>query len=173
VLVAAATSGIEQANSALSSRANDQGRLAVRAIDSLIARNVLALRIAANGALDGGGDPCERVSRALGAAPGTPVDLSPFRSAREPGFVRAGEPTTAAARPCWSPGQVRMWLAPERGRLFYKVGSSAAPPLARLTGNSFERHSALLGRGRPASALPMNAAKFRSVTMETMAAEAG
>ena len=122
VLVAAATSGIEQANNALSSRANDQGRLAVRAIDSLIARNVLALRIAANGALDGSGDPCERVSRALGAAPSTPSAflLSDPLGTR---LCSRGEPDDGG-RPTLlvAPGQVRMWLAPERGRLFYKVG---------------------------------------------------
>jgi two-component sensor histidine kinase len=122
VLVAAASNGIEQANSALSSRANDQGRLAVRAIDSLIARNVLALRIAANGALDGGGDPCERVTRALGAAPGTPASflLSDPIGTR---LCTRGEPDDGG-RPTLlvAPGQVRLWLVPERGRLFYKVG---------------------------------------------------
>ena len=122
VLVAAASNGIEQANSALSSRANDQGRLAVRAVDSLIARNVLALRIAANGALDGGGDPCERVSRALGAAPSVPTSFllsdplgTQLCTRGEPDD--GGRPTLLVA-----PGQVRMWLVPERGRLFYKVG---------------------------------------------------
>ncbi|WP_338502834.1 sensor histidine kinase [Sphingomonas kaistensis] len=122
VLVAAASNGIEQANSALSSRANDQGRLAVRAIDSLIARNVLALRIAANGALDGGGDPCERVTRALGAAPGTP---SSFLLSDPIGtqLCTRGEPDDGGRRTLLvAPGQVRMWLVPERGRLFYKVG---------------------------------------------------
>jgi hypothetical protein len=122
VLVAAATGGMEQANKALSSRANDQGRLAIRAIDSLIARNVLALRIAANGALDGGGDPCERVSRALGAAPNTPSTflLSDPLGTR---LCSRGEPDDGG-RPTLlvAPGQVRMWLVPERGRLFYKVG---------------------------------------------------
>jgi two-component sensor histidine kinase len=122
VLVAAATKGIDQANSALSSRANDQGRLAVRAIDSLIARNMLALRIAANGALDGGGDPCERVSRALGAAPNTPStfllsDPLGTRLCSRGEADDGGRPTLLVA-----PGQVRLWLVPERGRLFYKVG---------------------------------------------------
>nr|WP_314442911.1 sensor histidine kinase [uncultured Sphingomonas sp.] len=122
VLVAAATAGIEQANNALSSRANDQGRLAIRAIDSLIARNVLALRIAANGALDGASDPCERVSRALGAAPSTPAtfllsDPLGTRLCSRGDPDDGGRPTLLVA-----PGQVRMWLVPERGRLFYKVG---------------------------------------------------
>lgn len=122
VLVAAATSGIEQANNALSSRSTDQGRLAVRAIDSLIARNVLALRIAANGALDGTGDPCEKVVRALGAAPSTPSTflLSDPIGTR---LCTRGEPDDGG-RPTLlvAPGQVRIWLVPQRGRLFYKVG---------------------------------------------------
>jgi two-component sensor histidine kinase len=121
VLAAAATSGIEQANNALSSRASDQGRLAVRAIDSLIARNVLALRVAANGALDGGGgDACQRASRALHAAPRPPASfyLSDPLGTRLCGDADdGGRPTLLVA-----PGQVRMWLVPERGRLFYKVG---------------------------------------------------
>ncbi|GAA4001455.1 sensor histidine kinase [Sphingomonas humi] len=122
VLAATATSGIEQANTALAARANDQGRLAVRAIDSLIARNVLALRIASNGALDGNGDPCERVSRAMAVAPSAPTSflLSDPLGTR---LCTHGEPDDGG-RPTLlvAPGQVRMWLVPDRGRLFYKVG---------------------------------------------------
>ena len=41
--------GIRQANVALRGRADDQSKAAAQAIESLIARNALALRIAANG----------------------------------------------------------------------------------------------------------------------------
>jgi two-component sensor histidine kinase len=122
VLVVAATNGINRANEALAARANDQGRLAVRAVDSLIARNVLALRIAANGALDGSGDPCERVARALGAAPSTP---SSFILADPVGTLLCGQGEASnGGRPTLlvAPGQVRLWLAPDSGRLFYRVG---------------------------------------------------
>ena len=44
-------SGIGEANRALAGRNDDQARAAVGSIESLIARNALALRIAANGAL--------------------------------------------------------------------------------------------------------------------------
>ena len=47
-------SGIHQANHALEGRNEDQARSAVQSIESLIARNALALRIAANGALADG-----------------------------------------------------------------------------------------------------------------------
>ncbi|UUR07794.1 sensor histidine kinase [Sphingomonas glaciei] len=122
VLVAAASSGINQSNTALSARANDQGQLAVRAIDGLIARNLLALRIAANGELEAGGDPCERVARSLRAAPNAPENfvLADPLGTRicSPGPADdGGRPTLLVAN-----REVQMWLVPERGRLFYKVG---------------------------------------------------
>ncbi|MGH9693655.1 MAG: hypothetical protein ACRD5Z_05915, partial [Bryobacteraceae bacterium] len=53
--------GIQRANEALEGRAEDQSRAAAEAIQGLIARNALALRIAANGALAGGqGEACVR-----------------------------------------------------------------------------------------------------------------
>ncbi|HET9145072.1 MAG TPA: hypothetical protein VFN81_03160, partial [Sphingomicrobium sp.] len=53
--------GIRQANSALLQRSDDQARLAASSVESLFARNALALRIAANGALaDNGGNTCDR-----------------------------------------------------------------------------------------------------------------
>ena len=44
--------GIHEANAALQAQANDRARTAARAIESLVARNALALRIATNGRLD-------------------------------------------------------------------------------------------------------------------------
>ena len=56
-------SGIRQANSALLQRSQDQSRMAASSVQSLIARNALALRIAANGALaEASGDPCNRAN---------------------------------------------------------------------------------------------------------------
>ena len=57
-------SGIRQANAALEGRSEDQAHNAARAIESLIARNALALRVAANGALaNGPAGACERARR--------------------------------------------------------------------------------------------------------------
>ncbi|GAA4034851.1 hypothetical protein GCM10022281_13800 [Sphingomonas rosea] len=122
VLVAAATSGINQANDAMGARATDQGRLAVRAVDSLIARNILALRIAASGALDGGAEPCRRVERALSVANNPPENFllsdSVGTQICSPGVPDDGErPNLLVA-----PGQVRLWLSVPRNRVYYKVG---------------------------------------------------
>jgi two-component sensor histidine kinase len=123
VLVFAASSGINQANDALAARATDQGRLAVRAIDGLVARNVLALRIAASGALaDQAVNPCENVRRALSTAPSTP-DSFVITDGVGTRLCAWGD-ETLLDRPnlLVSPGRVRLWLAPERNRLFYRVG---------------------------------------------------
>jgi two-component sensor histidine kinase len=62
--------GIRQANNALEGRQHDQSRTAAKATESLIARNALALRIAANGALaTGASGACERMQRSLSIAP--------------------------------------------------------------------------------------------------------
>src|SRR3954471_22701376 len=63
-------SGIQQANRALRGRSEDQAKAAANAIESLIARNALALRIAANGALAvGPRTACERAQASLAIAP--------------------------------------------------------------------------------------------------------
>src|SRR5215207_7842405 len=69
-LVWLAESGIRQADHAAREISDDQGRAAARAIDSLIARNALALRVAANGALAAGpAGACQRVQNSLAVAP--------------------------------------------------------------------------------------------------------
>ena len=65
-LVWVAGAGIREADSASREIAEDQARAAARSIESLIARNVLALRIATNGALVAGPDgACDRAQRSL------------------------------------------------------------------------------------------------------------
>src|SRR3954453_4322680 len=61
-------SGIQEANAALQGRTEDQARSAARSIESLIARNALALRVAANGHI-GSGASCEDVRKSLAIAP--------------------------------------------------------------------------------------------------------
>src|SRR5262245_44094925 len=63
-------SGIRDANDNLRGRSIDQARAATGAVESLIARNARALRIAAASAIQvGGTDPCANALRALATAP--------------------------------------------------------------------------------------------------------
>jgi two-component sensor histidine kinase len=122
VLIYAATSGINQANHALEARARDQGRLAMRAVDGLVSRNVLALRVAANAALDGTGDPCLRVARALSLSPNVPGDFVLRDSAGTQICVRGRADPDERPTLLVAPGQVRLWISPAKNRLFYRVG---------------------------------------------------
>lgn len=64
-------SGIHSANAAIEGRAQDQTHAAAGSMESLIARNALALRVGANAALaEGELGACERMQRALAIAPG-------------------------------------------------------------------------------------------------------
>lgn len=64
-------SGMRSANRAIAGQAEDRARIAARSVESLIARNALALRIAANAALAPGPDgACERMRNSLAIAPG-------------------------------------------------------------------------------------------------------
>src|SRR5688500_14229628 len=70
-LVWVAEAGIRDADLASREISEDQARAGARAVESLIARNALALRIAANGALSGGrAGACDRARRSLAVAPG-------------------------------------------------------------------------------------------------------
>ena len=123
VLVFAATSGIDKANQALVARAADQGRLAIRSVDSLIFRNVLALRVAANGALDGsGGDPCERAELAMSVAPDIPRSFV-LRDRVGTQLCSRGEVDTGE-RPTLlvDPGKVRLWISPAKNSIYFRVG---------------------------------------------------
>ena len=65
-MIWAAQTSIDSANAALDRRAEEQDQAVARSIEALIARNALALRIAANAALASPGkDDCEEARRSL------------------------------------------------------------------------------------------------------------
>src|SRR5213595_2015902 len=64
------SAGIRQANDALEGRSEDQAHSAARSIESLIARNALALRIAAAGGLKSpSASACDETAAELATAP--------------------------------------------------------------------------------------------------------
>jgi two-component sensor histidine kinase len=63
--------GMRSANRAIAGQAYDQAQITARSVESLIARNALALRVTANAALASGPNgACERMRSALAIAPG-------------------------------------------------------------------------------------------------------
>jgi two-component sensor histidine kinase len=133
-LVWVAENGIRDAN--LSSReiTNDQARTAARAIESLIARNALALRIAANGALAGGpAGACDRARRSLAVAPGVTHEFELSRADGTP-LCSVGTLAAAADPTLVAPGDIRLRLAPAGNALNLRVGVIGGMAMTSLPG---------------------------------------
>ena len=119
-LVWVAYDGINHANATLKAQSDDQARIAARSIESLIARNVMALRIAANGRMDGP-DPCARVQRSLTIAPAV---AQRFRLSAADGaeMCTVGEfGDTGSLRPI-APGDIQLHVAPGDESLIVHLG---------------------------------------------------
>ena len=130
-------SGIRQANSALEGRNQDQSRAASQAIESLIARNALALRIAAAGALrKPENDVCAEAANALATAPAITRRFS-LRGPDGALLCTFGGFVPKDANPLIAPGDIRVWLDPGGGQIDLRVGvvggmATASLPIAEL-----------------------------------------
>jgi len=118
----AARDSLNDANNASRAAAGEQGRAVARAIESLIARNALALTVAANGAFrDRTGDPCAATAQSLALTPaianrfvirnpqgGIICTFGGFQPRREGVLV--------------GPGDIRAWVSPPERSVDYRVG---------------------------------------------------
>ena len=115
-------SGIRQANSALEVHSDELARTAARGIESLIARNALALRIAAAGAIrPGNADPCGEVVRSLATAPAISRSFS-LRDANGHLLCTSGGFAPREDDPFVAPGDIRLWIDPSMNELNIRVG---------------------------------------------------
>jgi two-component sensor histidine kinase len=130
-------SGIQQANEALKGRAEDQSRAAAEGMQSLIARDALALRIAANGALaEGPANACERAQRSLTIAPGVAQSFELENADGEP-MCAAGTVGETGYLPIAQPADIKIRIAPNLDAVALRVGviggmATALVPVAEL-----------------------------------------
>lgn len=116
--------GISQANNALQGRADDQSKAATQAIESLIARNALALRIGANGALSGGtSGACDRARRALSIAPAISQNFEIESLDGQP-ICASGSIGGTGSLPLVAPGDIRVRVAPSEDAVAIRVGTA-------------------------------------------------
>jgi two-component sensor histidine kinase len=114
--------GIRQANSALSGRTQEQSRAVAKALESLIARNALALRVAANGALAGGASgACERARQTLAIAPAVSQSFELETVDGRP-LCAAGDVGPTGALPIVAPGDIQLRIVPDRESVAIRVG---------------------------------------------------
>ena len=117
--------GIRQASSALEDRNAVQSRAAAQAVESLIARNALALRIAAASALGNsagrGADPCNAAADALSTAPAITRRFA-LRGTGGELLCTYGGFAPKDAMPLVAPGDIRTWLDPADREVDLRVG---------------------------------------------------
>jgi two-component sensor histidine kinase len=115
-------SGIRQANAALEGRNEDQARLAARSIESLIARNALAMRIAANGRIDDArGDSCDRARKSLAIAPAVAQNFELETADGKP-VCSVGQTANTGELPIIAPGDIRVRVGPDLRSIAIRAG---------------------------------------------------
>lgn len=168
--------GIRQANAALRSQSDEQARIVARDVETLVARNALALRIAANGRLSGP-DPCLGVRRSLSIAPAV---AQRFRLESTDGseLCSVGDLGDIGGLPPIAPGDIQLRVAPDDDSLVIRDGiiggmattavSSAEIRAAALAGGSTVSGLAIIDGVRQidimASDSPVEAGQQASVT---------
>lgn len=112
---------LRETNSALIQRADQQGVAAFQAIESLLARNALALRIAANGALSSGAsDPCAAAAQTLAIAPAVARQFR-IRDPNGQTVCSHGQYQPERDELLVAPGDIKLWISPQQ-LLVYRVG---------------------------------------------------
>ncbi|HKX90876.1 MAG TPA: sensor histidine kinase [Sphingomicrobium sp.] len=125
-------SGIRDANNVLRDRETEDARSAARAVESLIARNALALRIAAAAALADGTRPCDRAVKALSTAPGISHSFG-LRDRDGAILCAAGGFLPRTASPLVKPGEIRVWIDPDTNQIDIRIGIESGMATASVT----------------------------------------
>ena len=113
---------IRDANLALQGRGDDQAAAAAQAIESLIARNALAVRVAANGALAAGpAEACDRARRTLAIAPGVTQNFE-LESADGTPLCATANLGNTGSLPIVAPGGIAVRIAPNGDSLAVRTG---------------------------------------------------
>lgn len=135
--------GIRQADRAMAGRAQDQARAAAQAIESLIARNALALRISTNGALASGpAGACDRAVRSLSIAPGVSHSFELEDGDGKP-ICSAGVVGDTGSLPLVAPGNIQVRIAPSLDAVAVRVGviggmATALVPMQELRSSAVD-----------------------------------
>jgi two-component system, sensor histidine kinase PdtaS len=160
--------GIRQANAALRSQSDEQARMVARSVESLIARNALALRIAANGRIDAPG-PCERVQRSLSIAPAV---AQRFRLSDEDGreLCGVGDLGDVGLLSQVAPGDIGLRVAPDGDSLILQVGVVGG--MATTVIPSEEIRAAAIEQGEGIRALKVSDGRRETDIMATESAVA-
>ena len=117
----AASQGIRDADHVLRRQAEEQARLATRGVESLIARNALALRIAANGRIANSENACSTVQQSLTVTPAVAQQFELDDVNGRP-LCEVGNIPETQSLPLVAPGDIALRIVPDEDVLTFRVG---------------------------------------------------
>jgi hypothetical protein len=113
--------GLDIANRASEGRSRDQALVANEAMSALIARNTLAVRLAANAALAGGNaNACEEARRILAISPAVSREFTLSDPNGEPACTVGS--VTPSRNVQVAPGDFRLWISPTLDAIYVRAG---------------------------------------------------
>ena len=130
--------GFDAANAVSTGRARDQAMVASEAMNALIARNMLAVRLAANAALAGDAPTaCDEAQRILAVAPAVSREFTISDVNGVPACTvgnMAGSRTLRVA-----PGDFAVWIAPSRDAIYVRAGVMNGAGTVRITAEELKK----------------------------------
>jgi two-component sensor histidine kinase len=137
-------SEMRSANRAIAGQAEDRARIAAQSVEGLVARNALALRIAANAALaPGPNGACERMRAALAIAPAVAQQFELETPDGSP-ICTIGQVADLGALEIVAPGAIEVRISPASDAIAVRTGviggmATAVIPIAEI--RTAARHS--------------------------------
>ena len=131
-LVWTASQGIRDANDVLRAQADEQARLATRGVESLIARNALALRIASNGRVTNSEAACASIRQSLTVTPAVAQEFE-LETTDGERICEVGSVPETRTLPLVAPGAIALRLLPNEEELTFRVGVSGGMATGTLS----------------------------------------
>ena len=133
LLVWSALRDFDDVRGTIASAAGQRAELSATSLENLIARNALALRVAANAALgEGSTNPCEEAATTLSIAPAVARRFEIEQRDGQP-ICSVGDFTDIVNPPRITAGEIRLWIAEDGRSLLLRTGVPGGSATTRLT----------------------------------------
>ncbi len=132
LLVWSALRNLESASATIAGGAQQRARLSARTLQSLVARNALAMRVAATAALKiRSADPCADAVGTLAIAPAVARRFEIEQTDGRP-LCSVGDFSDIANPPRTAAGEIRLWIAEDGRSLLLRTGVAGGSATTRL-----------------------------------------
>lgn len=128
-----ARASLQDVRAALIDSAQEEGQVAAQVADSLINRNAIALRVAANAAMrTDPASPCEAIANALALTPSVGTRFAVRDTMAKP-ICTHGDFGISTNEVLVAPGAIRAWVFPAGRSILFRVGVNGGMATGELT----------------------------------------